>query len=155
MLRKILSSLGKFCHFLKNSIIFWKVTWLGLDKIQPGLVLNLFFIFAKNPGWRSYIYKLGSYKTSRTEFGLQMRSRSYFYLFFILLLVVLYYYYLQVAKIVILSCFRSLCNSILVKNGTFTRFQLMCDRRTDRPMDGRMDGPTDGHTLLQRCENAS
>ena len=72
-------------------------------------------------------------------FGLQMRSRSYLYSFIILLLVVLYYYYLKVAQIVLLSCFRPLSNSILVKNGTFTRFQLVCDRRTDRRTDGRTD----------------
>ena len=62
-----------------------------------------------------------------------MRSRSYLYPFIILLLVVLYYYYLKVAQIVLLSCFRPLSNSILVKNGTFTRFQLVCDRPTDGP----------------------
>ena len=39
----------------------------------------------------------------------------------VLLLVVLYYYYyyLKVAQVVILSCFRPLSISILVKNGTF------------------------------------
>ena len=75
-----------------------------------------------------------------------MRSRSYLYPFIILLLVVLYYYYLKVAQIVLLSCFRPLSNSILVKNGTFTRFQLVCDRPTDGPTDGRTDGQMDGRT---------
>ena len=87
------------------------------------------------------------YITSRTEFGRQMRSRSYLYPFVILLLVILYYYYLQVAQIVILSCFRPLSISILVKNGTFTRFQLVCDGQTD----GRMDTPSyrDARTHLK------
>ena len=71
-----------------------------------------------------------------------MRSRSYLYPFIILLLVLLYYYYLKVAQIVILSYFRPLSNLILVKNGTFTRFQLVCDRRTDGRTDGRTDTPS-------------
>ena len=37
-----------------------KVILSGLNEIQPGLVLNLFLNFAKNPGRGSY--KLGSYK---------------------------------------------------------------------------------------------
>ena len=38
----------------------------------------------------------------------------------VLLLVVLYYYYLKVTQVVILSCFRPLSISILVKNGTYS-----------------------------------
>ena len=36
-------------NFLRN--LLTKVTYLGLDNIQPGLVLNLFLILPKNPGW--------------------------------------------------------------------------------------------------------
>ena len=80
-----------------------------------------------------------------------MRSRSYLYPFIILLLVVLYYYHLKVAQIVLLSCFRPLSNSILVKNGTFTRFQLVCDLPTDGRTDGRTDTPSyrDARTHLK------
>ena len=60
-----------------------------------------------------------------------MRSPSYLYPFIALLLVVLNYYFLKVAQIVILSCFRPLSIAILVKNGDFSRFQLVCDGRTD------------------------
>ena len=59
-----------------------------------------------------------------------------------LLIVVLYYKYLKAAQTVILSCFKPLSISILVKNGTFARFQLVCDGRTD----GRTDQPTDRPT---------
>ena len=52
-------------NFLRN--LLTKVTYLGLDNIQPGLVLNLFLILPKNPGWRSY--KLGSYKKKRVVFA--------------------------------------------------------------------------------------
>ena len=38
---------------------------LGLGEIQPGLVLNFFLIFGKNPGLGSY--KLGSYKKKRVH----------------------------------------------------------------------------------------
>ena len=86
------------------------------------------------------------YLISQMEFGQQMRSRMYLYHFIILLLVVLYYYYLKVAQIIILSCFRPLSNSILVKNSTFTSFQLVCDGPTDGPTDGRTDGRRDGGT---------
>ena len=80
-----------------------------------------------------------------------MRSRSYLYPFIILLLVLLYYYYLKIAQIVILTYFRPLSNSILVKNGTLTRFQLKCDRPTDRSTDGRRDTPSyrDARTHLK------
>ena len=90
-------------------------------------------------------------KTSRTEFGLQMRSRSYLYPFIILLLVVFYYYYLKVAQIDILFCFGHLSHSILVKDGTFIHFQLVCDRRTDRRTDGQTDTPSyrDARTHLK------
>ena len=63
-------------------------------------------------------------------------------------LVVLYYYYLEVAQIVILFYLRPLSTSILVKNGTFLGFQLMCDGWTDGWTDQWTHGPTDGHTLL-------
>ena len=40
---------------------------------------------------------------------------------------------------------------ILVKNGTFAGFQLVCDRRTDGHMDGRTDTPCyrDARTQLK------
>ena len=63
-----------------------------------------------------------------------------------LLLVALYYKYLKAAQTVILSYFKSLSISILVKNGTFARFQLVCDGRTDGRTDRRTDGWTDGLT---------
>ena len=44
-------------------------------------------------------------------------------------------------------CFRpKLLAVVLVKNGTFAWFQLVCDRRTDGRTDGPTDGPTDGRT---------
>ena len=79
-----------------------------------------------------------------------MRSRSYLYPFIILLLVLLYYYYLKVAQIVILSYFRPLSNSILVKNGTFSHFKLVCDGLTDGRTDRRTDGWT--HPLIEMRE---
>ena len=72
-----------------------------------------------------------------------MRSPSNF---IALLLVVLNHYFFKVAQIVILSCFRPLTIAILVKNGDFSRFQLVCDLPTDGSTDGRTDGPTDGPT---------
>ena len=77
-------------------------------------------------------------KKSRTRFGLQMRSRSYLYPFIVL--VVLYYFYLKVGQIVILSCFRPLSNSILVKKALLHVFNsCVTDGRTDRPTDERTD----------------
>ena len=75
-----------------------------------------------------------------------MRSSAYLYPFTTLLFVGLYCYYLEVAQIVIHSCFRPLSIAILVKNGDFARFQLVCGGRTDGPMDGRTDGRTDRRT---------
>ena len=57
-----------------------------------------------------------------------------------------YYYYVKVAQIVILSCFRPLSISNLVKNCTFVRFQLVCDRQMDGRTDQRTNGRTDGQT---------
>ena len=37
---------------------------------------------------------------------------------------------------------------VLVKNGTFAWFQLVCDGPTDGRTDGPTDGRTDGQTLL-------
>ena len=74
-----------------------------------------------------------------------MRSPSIFYPFIALLLVV-FNYYLKVAQIVILSCFGPLSIAILIKNGDFAQFQLVCDGRTDGPTDGQTDGQTDGRT---------
>ena len=61
------------------------------------------------------------------------------------------YYYLKVAQIVILSCFRTVSNPILVKNVTFKWLQLMCDRRTKGWTDRRMDTPSyrDARTHLK------
>ena len=70
------------------------------------------------------------------------------YLFIALLLVVLNYYFLKVAQLVLL-CFRPLSIAILVKNGDFARFQLVCDELTDE-MDGRMDGWTDTPLIEMR-----
>ena len=75
-----------------------------------------------------------------------MRSPAYLYSFTALLFLVLYCYYLKEAQIVIHSCFSALSVVILVKNGDFARFQLVCDGRMDGPTDGLMDGPTDGPT---------
>jgi len=85
-----------------------------------------------------------------------MRSRSYSYPFNLLLIVVLFYCYLKVAQIVILSCFRPLSDSILVKIGSFTRFQLVCDRRTDGPTDtpSYRDARTHLKTAWQRWATA-
>ena len=93
-------------------------------------------------------------RTSRTEFGLWMRSPAYLCSFAALSFIVLYCYYVKVAKIVIHSCFRPLSIAILVKNGDFARFQLVCDGRTDGPTDRRTDGPTDGrtHPLIEMRE---
>ena len=80
-----------------------------------------------------------------------MRSRSYLHPFIVLLLVLLYYYYyIKVAQIVILSCFRPVSNSILVKNGTFSHFKLVCDGVTDGWTDGQTDGRT--HPLIEMRE---
>ena len=83
-----------------------------------------------------------------------MRSPAYLYSFTALLFVVLYCYYLKVAQIVIHSCFRPLSIAILVKNGDFGRFQLVCDGPTDGRTDGPTDGPTDGrtHPLIEMRE---
>ena len=82
-----------------------------------------------------------------------MRSAAYLYSFTALLFVVLYCYYLTAAQIVIHSCFRPLSIAILVKNGGFARFQLVCDERMDGRTDGRTDRRTDGrtHPLIESC----
>ena len=57
---QFIKTVKKPIKFLKIFLkIFIKVIWLELDEIQPGLVLNLFLIFAKNPGWGSYKLGLG------------------------------------------------------------------------------------------------
>ena len=78
-----------------------------------------------------------------------MRSPAYLYSFTALLFVVLYCYYLKVAQIVIHSCFRPLSIAILVKNGDFDRFQLVCDGPTDRPTNGPTDRWTDRPTCMR------
>ena len=81
-----------------------------------------------------------------------MRSPSNLYHFIAVLLVVLNYNYLKVAQTVILSCFRPLSIAVLVKNGDFARFQLVCDGSTDR----RKDTPSyrDARSHLKTRENA-
>ena len=88
---------------------------------------------------------------SESDFGLQMHSHSYLHPFIILLLVDLYFFHFKLAQIVILNCFRSLSNSILVKNGTFTQFQLVCDRQIDGWTDQQTDGWT--HLLIEMQEH--
>ena len=57
----------------------------------------------------------------------------------------LYHYYLKVAQIRMFSCFRPLSILILVRNGSFARFQLVRERLTDEWMD----------TPIQRYENST
>ena len=56
---------------------------------------------------------------------------------------VVWYYYWRVARLVIFSRFSSFSLPILVRNDTFSRFQLVCYQLKDGPTNRQTDGSTD------------
>ena len=107
-------------------LVHIKQTHLLFGKFQPHVVMKKKVLKALQkrenllPSGGSYLFSFKGYNNKSNGVRTTDAFSLVLVLIIVLLLAVLYYYYLKVAQVVILSCFRPLSISILVKNGTFS-----------------------------------